>query len=165
MSKKMILMAGILTVTAVSQIILAIALYNPQVNAAVINTGWGVLWISAVFGWLPIFTFRKKGQVKGWGYINTTKLVDSGVYAIVRHPQYLAGILISIALPLVTPHWSVAALGGCCAVIYYLDTYEEEKGAVEKFGDAYLRYAETVPRLNFILGIVRLIRRKKSTGA
>jgi len=160
MSKKMMLMAGALTVAAVGQIVLAIVLYDPQASAVVINTGWGILWLSAIFGWLPIYTFRKKGEVKGRGYIQTTKLVDSGVYAIVRHPQYLAGVLMSIALPLITQHWSVAALGVAAAVIYYVNTFEEEKGTIEKFGEAYKQYMQTVPRMNFILGIIRLIRRR-----
>lgn len=163
MSKKMILMASALTIVAVGQIILAIFLYNPEASLAIINTGWGILWLSALFGWLPIFTFRKKGDVQGRGYIHTTKLVDSGVYAIVRHPQYLAGILISLALPLITQHWSVAALGAVAAVIYYINTFEEEKGCIEKFGQAYRRYMETVPRLNFILGMFRLATGRNKT--
>lgn len=153
-------MAGALIIAAVGQIVLAIVLYEPDASAAVINTGWGILWVSAIFGWLPIFTFRKKGEVKGRGYIQTTKLVDSGVYAIVRHPQYLAGVLMGIALPLITQHWSVLALGVVAAAIYYVNTFEEEKSNIEKFGQAYQRYMETVPRLNFILGIVRLVRRR-----
>lgn len=54
--------------------------------------------LSALFGWLPIFTFRKKGKVQGRGHIQTTVLVESGVYSIVRHPQYLSGILLCIGL-------------------------------------------------------------------
>ena len=39
-------------------------------------------------GLLPIITFRRKGGVaKGESYIKTTVLVDTGIYAIVRHPQ------------------------------------------------------------------------------
>ncbi len=160
MDKKMLFMGILLTIAAVGQIVLAIVLYDPDASAAVINTGWGILWLSAIFGWLPIFTFRKKGEVKGRGYIQTTKLVDSGVYAIVRHPQYLAGVLMGIALPLITQHWSVLALGVVAAVIYYINTFEEEKGNIEKFGEAYRRYMETIPRLNFILGIIRVARRR-----
>mgnify|MGYP006288267307 CR=1 FL=1 len=73
----------LLTIAAVGQIILAIVFHNPDDNALVINIGWGVLMLSGVFGWLPIFTFRQKGQVEGKRYINTTVLVDSGVYGIV----------------------------------------------------------------------------------
>lgn len=41
-----------------------------------------------IFGWLPVTEFRKKGGVrKEKSYIHTTKLVDAGIYSIVRHPQ------------------------------------------------------------------------------
>jgi protein-S-isoprenylcysteine O-methyltransferase Ste14 len=158
-NKNIILSGFILTAAAVGQIVAAILLYNPQANANLINAGWGVLMLSAIFGWLPIFTFRSKGKVEGRGYIRTTVLVDSGVYAIVRHPQYLAGILMNIALAMITLHWLVLALGLVAAPIYYLDTGQEEKGCIEKFGDDYRRYMERVPRMNFILGIVRALRK------
>jgi protein-S-isoprenylcysteine O-methyltransferase Ste14 len=157
-SKKMIIYAAVLTIAAVGQIILAFFLYNPEGNELLINIGWGIMLLSAIFGWLPIFTFRKKGGVKGRGYIHTTILVDSGVYRIVRHPQYLAGILMNIALPLISQHWIIVVLGLIAAVINYINTYEEEKGCIEKFGEAYRQYMKAVPRMNFILGILRLFR-------
>ena len=95
-NKKMIIYATILTIAAVGQIVLAFLFYNPEGNELLINIGWGVLMLSAIFGWLPIFTFRRKGGVKGKGYIRTTVLVDRGVYGIVRHPQYLAGVLLLV---------------------------------------------------------------------
>lgn len=157
----MIISATILTVVAVGQIILAILLYNPEDNVVLINIGWGVLMLSAVFGWLPIFTFRKKGKVKGRGYIRTTVLVDSGIYGIVRHPQYLAGVLMGIALPMITQHWLVAVLGIAAIVIYYLDTFAEEEENIQKFGEEYREYMERTPRMNFITGIIRAIRRQR----
>jgi protein-S-isoprenylcysteine O-methyltransferase Ste14 len=156
MSGKMIASAIILTIAIVGQIIMTFVLYNPDGNAALVNLGWGVLIISAVFGWLPIFTFRKKGKVKGRGYMPTTVLVDSGVYAIVRHPQYLAGILISIALPLITPHWIVVVLGIVAIGTNFYDTFMVEENCIKKFGENYRLYMERVPRLNFIRGIYRL---------
>ena len=95
-NNKMIIYATILTIAAVGQIVLAFLFYNPEGNELLINIGWGVLMLSAIFGWLPIFTFRRKGGVKGKGYIRTTVLVDRGVYGIVRHPQYLAGVLLLV---------------------------------------------------------------------
>jgi protein-S-isoprenylcysteine O-methyltransferase Ste14 len=123
---KMLVSGIILTIAAVGQIISAFIFYNPEGNATLINLGWFVLMISAIFGWLPIITFRRKGQVEGRSYINTTVLVDSGIYAIVRHPQYLAGALIGLALPMITPHWLVALLGVVVIVICYLNTFDEE---------------------------------------
>lgn len=159
----MVIYATISTIAAVGQIVLAFLLYNPAGNALLINLGWGVLILSAIFGWLPIFTLRRRGDVKGRGYIHTTILVDSGVYGIVRHPQYLAGVLMSIALPMIAQHWLVAVLGFVAAVTYYLSTYAEENGCIEKFGENYQRYMEKVPRLNFVLGLIRSISRSQSS--
>jgi protein-S-isoprenylcysteine O-methyltransferase Ste14 len=163
MEKKIMIWGIVITVVAVGQIALCILLYDSTVSSTLINLGWLVLWVSAIFGWLPIFTFRKKGEVRGRSYIQTTKLVDSGVYAIVRHPQYLAGALLSVALAMITPHWSVIALGVVAIPIYYFTTSDEESQNIKKFGDAYLDYMQRVPRMNFILGIIRLLQRGKTT--
>jgi len=157
---KTIISGTLLTIVAVGQIILSFLLYNENGNPIVCNIGWIIMWISAIFGWLPIPTFKKWGKPKGKGYIHTTVLVDRGVYAIVRHPQYLAGMLMGLALPLIAQHWIVAVLGAIAIFIYYVDTIEEEQSTIEKFGEKYEQYAESVPRVNFVLGIVRWLRRR-----
>ena len=159
MNRKSLSISLLLTAADLGQIAAAWLLYDPQANARVINLGWGVILLSAVFGWLPIFTFRSRGGVKGRGYIHTTVLVDSGVYSIVRHPQYLAILLINIALPLITRHWLVVILGIVGAGAICLNIFKEEKDNLQKFGDAYRGYQAEVPRLNFLLGLFRLIRR------
>lgn len=159
-SKRDIILAVILTIASVGQIISAILLYDPEDSVLLINTGWVVLMLSAVFGWLPIFTFRRKGEVKGRGYIHTTILVSSGIYSIIRHPQYFAGVLIGIALPMITQHLLVAILGLIVVVTNYLNTFDEEKKCIEKFGEEYRQYMKNVPRMNFFLGIIRLIKLK-----
>ena len=94
---------------------------------------------------------------EGKGYIHTTILVDRGVYAIVRHPQYLAGMLMGIALTLIAQHWVVAGLGVVVVLISYIDTFEEEISCIKKFGEDYEHYRERVPRVNFVIGIVRML--------
>ena len=158
---KVIITEIILTIVAVGQIVLCFILYNKDGNSVLRNIGWIVLWISAIFGWLPIYTFKKYGKVpKGKGYIHTTQLVDKGVYAIVRHPQYLAGILMAIALFLIAQHWLIGILGIVLIFIYYQNTYDEEKKVMEKIGEGYKQYMKRVPRLNFILGIIRSFNKK-----
>jgi len=151
----------ILTIFAVGQIVCTIVFYKKGGSILIRNAGWIILWISAIFGWLPIFTFKKWGGVqKGKSYIKTTQFVDRGVYAIVRHPQYLAGILISISLTLIAQHWIVFIPGIVCIYIYYFDTFKEEEFAIEKFGEQYKAYQKGVPRLNFIAGIIRIFTEK-----
>jgi protein-S-isoprenylcysteine O-methyltransferase Ste14 len=38
---------------------------------------------------------------------------------------------------------------------------EEDQRLIEKFGDAYVSYMERVPRMNFVLGLVRLLRQRR----
>lgn len=157
----MVVSATILTVAAVGQIILAFLLYNEGGNALICNVGWVILWLSALFGWLPILTLRKWGGVpQGKGYTQTTRLVERGVYGIVRHPQYLAGMLLGLGLSLIAQHWLVAVPGVVVTTISYLGTFQEEQALCEKFGLAYEAYRERVPRVNFAVGIVRALRRR-----
>ena len=146
----------------IAQIVWSFMLYNRAGSDAVRNAGWGVMVISALFGWLPIIAFRARGGVeKGKSYIQTTKLVTGGVYAIVRHPQYLAGMLINVALPLIAQHWLVAALGVPPFVLTMIDARVADRAALEKFGQDYQHYMEEVPRLNFLLGIARWLARTR----
>lgn len=161
MSRRMLLSGLVITILALGQIAAAIVFYDAEVDERLVNLGWLVMWLSAIFGWLPIITMRRKGEVRGRSYIHTTRLVEDGPFAIVRHPQYLAGVLIAIALAMISPHWSVIALGLASIPVYVLTTYEEERDTIEKFGEAYRAYMRRVPRLNFLLGIVRLLRRRK----
>ena len=155
------IMAIILTLAAVGQIIATVLLYDKNGSPVIINLGWIILWISAIFGWLPILTFKKYGKVaKRDSYMKTTALVDRGVYAIVRHPQYLAGMLMGLVLILITTHWIVVILGIVVIIVTYGDTYSEEASCIAKFGDAYNQYMKRVPRVNFLLGIIRLIGKK-----
>lgn len=150
--------AGVLTV---AQIALAFFLHRPG-SETLEWAGWICLWTSAIFGWLPIITFRKKGGVpKGKSYVKTTVLVDTGIYAIVWHPQSgVAWLLICLGVMLIAEHWSSVALGVPTMVLVYLDLLTADQSCIEKFGDAYRRYRERVPRVNFLAGIVRLARRR-----
>lgn len=111
-----------------------------------------------IFGLLPVFEFRKKGEVKtGKSYIHTTKLVDTGIYSIVRHPQYITFILWAIAGMLLFQQWIVVSLGIPIIPLIYIDLINADKDGTKKFGEAYKRYMKQVPRANFLLGIVRIV--------
>ncbi len=123
--------------------------------------GYGFWVFGAIFGVLPIIHFRLKGGVKkGESYIKTKTLVTTGLYAIVRHPQYLAGIIISIALAFMSQHWVVIILVIPPIICTYFDTLKAEEKLVGKFGEEYIIYKKQVPRLYPLLGIIKLIVRK-----
>lgn len=111
----------------------------------------------------PIVLFPRRGGVpKGKSFVYTTRLVDTGIYAIVRHPQYTGGIYaIFLATLLLYPHWLFAILGAIGIVFLYLSSREEDKRLVGKFGDDYTSYMQRVPGMNIFLGIVRLWRSRE----
>jgi protein-S-isoprenylcysteine O-methyltransferase Ste14 len=115
-----------------------------------------------IFGMLPIWELRKKGGVrKGQSYVHTTKLVDTGIYSVVRHPQYVTFMVSAIAGMLLFQHWIVILLGVPIFPLTYIDLISADKDAIEKFGDAYKAYMKKVPRANFLLGLLRLMRRRR----
>ena len=145
----------------VAQYFLAFFVYKLQGLPALQWIGWGIWILSVVFGIAPIFIFRHRGGVaKGQSYVKTTQLVDSSLYAIVRHPQYLAGMLFGLAMMLLSQHWVVILVGAVSMVLFYIDTQAADEEGIEKFGEAYCEYMQRVPRANFLLGIIRVIQQR-----
>jgi protein-S-isoprenylcysteine O-methyltransferase Ste14 len=123
------------------------------------NLGWLVLTLSAVFGWLPIFEFKRHGGVPdGESYVHTTRLVTSGVYGVVRHPQFLAGVLIAVSMALISQHPHSLVAGLIAAVVYASEAPAEDRRNIVKFGEPYREYMREVPALNFVAGLLRRVR-------
>lgn len=121
-----------------------------------------VLWaLAALLGWLPIYQFKKHGGVaKGDSYINTTRLVTTGLYAIVRHPQFVAWPMMAVAVAAVSQHPVVIAMGLLALVLIPIDFRKVDEQGVEKFGDEYRQYMQQVPGWNVVAGVWRWLRRR-----
>jgi protein-S-isoprenylcysteine O-methyltransferase Ste14 len=144
---------------------------NPLVLTGVLETSfYPVLfvigWVVWAFGFAlvlaPIIMFPRWGGVpKGKTFVHTTQLVDTGIYSVIRHPQYTGGVYsIFLTTLLWYPHWLFGVLGVAGTVFIYLGIKEEDKIMLEKFGDEYVKYMQRVPGMNIFLGIIRAIRRK-----
>lgn len=145
---------------------------NPLILTGVLEPGFCLPlyvcgWVFWALGMLlilaPIIMFPRRGAVpKGRSFVHTTKVVDAGFYAVVRHPQYLGGVLaLFVATPLLYPHWLFVVLGIPGIVILAWSTREEERGLMERFGDDYRSYMRRVPRMNIAVGIIRRVNRRK----
>jgi len=148
------------SVLFISQIVVGFFLLSEiSQNENLAYFGVGIYVFSGlIFGMLPTFEFRKKGGVKkGKSYIHTTKIVDTGIYSIVRHPQYLTFMLWSIAGMLLFQHWIVILLGIPVLPLTYFDMIQADKDAIDKFKEDYEKYMQNVPRANFILGIIKKV--------
>ena len=151
------------TLLFISQIIVGIYLL-PDINQNKILAYIGIgLYVFSgwIFGMLPIFEFRRKGKVKsGKSYINTTTLVDTGIFSIIRHPQYTTWMIWAFAGMFIFQHWIVILLGIPIIPLTYIDMINADKRLIKKFGIDYENYMKKVPRSNFLLGLFRLIKRK-----
>ena len=141
-------------------------LIDPGFYLPLFILGWVVWAAGMALVMAPIIMFPRRGGVaRGKSFVHTTRLVDTGIYAIVRHPQYLGGILaLFLTTYLLFPHWLFIVLGIPGILVLYFSTIMEEKRLIKQFGDGYLAYMERVPRINIILGIIRQ-RRRKNTGS
>ena len=125
----------LVTILFISQIIVGIYLLSEvsQIHfVAYIGVGLYVF-SGIVFGWLPVIEFRKRGRVRsGKSYIHTTKLVDTGIYSIVRHPQYVTFMLWAVAGALLFQHWTVILLSIPIFPLTYFDLIRADRDAIEK---------------------------------
>ncbi len=101
--------------------------------------------------WRYVAQREVAGNIEG---LTQKGLVTSGVYGIVRHPMYLAGIVIFTF----NPHFTVNSLTiSILADLYFLiGIFIEERRFLRIFGDQYREYMKRVPRL--IPGIRKPVR-------
>jgi len=92
----------------------------------------GILLI--IFGWRKIY--RAKG-----------KLVTTGIYRHIRHPQYLGFLLLTLGMNILWITISALLLWHILAILYYRLAKEEDKELEERFGEEYLKYKRVVPML------------------
>ena len=137
-------------------IISTIILYDSADLAGLVYAGWIIMAFGIIFLFCSSKS-RKKGHAEGIG------LVESGMYAFVRHPEFLGHILIIFALVIISQHWINFIVGAILIVLLCLAMIEEERN-IEKFGNAYRDYMKRVPRINLIAGIIKQINRKNKDG-
>jgi protein-S-isoprenylcysteine O-methyltransferase Ste14 len=146
-----------------AQVLVSASLYHTSGNPTLQNVGWLVGMCAGIFGVWPMIDLRRKGgPQEGKDYAYTTRLVESGVYAIVRHPQYLSFALLSIFLALVVQQWLVFLLGAAASALVCIGIVPQaDQANLVKFGSDYQLYMQRVPGLNPVEGILRLLRRNK----
>jgi protein-S-isoprenylcysteine O-methyltransferase Ste14 len=157
-----VILMSIEGISFLSQIVLCILFYSSLDLHCLLYLGWAILAVALVLAWRARVAFEARGgSHEGESWLHTTTVVDTGIYAVVRHPMYLSGVLISLSLVLLSQHWLNAVLGAIVMGLLYNDMRREEKNNLKRFGADYQRYMEHVPRMNFVVGTIRLIQSRK----
>jgi protein-S-isoprenylcysteine O-methyltransferase Ste14/NAD-dependent dihydropyrimidine dehydrogenase PreA subunit len=155
----------IILLTMFAQIFLGIiygTLFGPFLGLRIpLFFGWFIALISSPFFFATAIYFPKEGKPQeGKSSMDVTAVVDTGLYSIIRHPQYLGCILMMFASILVSQHWLSAIVGVSITFWLFSEIPKEEEALILKFGDDYRSYMERVPRLNPLPQVIRLLLRK-----
>lgn len=112
---------------------------------------WVLLILSAYFGLAGYLLLKRKGKSTK-NFENTTILVKSGVFSLIRHPLYFSLFLLGTGVMMKDPDLPALILGMINLVAVYLTAMTEEKEMVEKFGEPYKEYMkETKMFIPFLL--------------
>jgi protein-S-isoprenylcysteine O-methyltransferase Ste14 len=150
----LIYLAALLTLSA-----MVLSAFLDEPNCALIRylaLVFGVSGLCLVF-W-PMFTLRRYGRARPReNYMQTTTVVDHGLYTVVRHPLYLGYMCLSVTFMLISPHWLIILVASVAIMLFYLYAHQEEERLKKKFGRAYQEYMGRVPRFNIIGGLIRRV--------
>ena len=92
----------------------------------------------------------------------TEKIVTAGVYSIVRHPQYLGGLLAHAGISFLLSAWYSLLSTPLMVVLVYLISRKEEEELIREFGREYEDYKKKVSMLIPRFGVARSKRRLRA---
>ena len=139
----------------ISLIASSIIFYNSANLATLLYAGWIILACGLAILIISSQTRRRAHRV-------SETLIQSGIYAYVRHPEFLGHMLMIISLTFMAQHPISAAIGLVLLLLLCIEIVEEDKRNIEKFGDAYKDYMKKVPRINLLAGIIKSICERRS---
>jgi protein-S-isoprenylcysteine O-methyltransferase Ste14 len=73
------------------------------------------------------------------------KVVISGLYSVIRHPQYFGGILAHIGISFLLSSFLSLITTPVVIILNYLVSWKEEKELIKEFGKEYEEYKKKVP--------------------
>ncbi len=134
-------------------------------NSYIRASGVACLLLSPCFIFPPfLLLVRHGGGGRGEPYYRTNAVVDRGIYSIVRHPQYVGYVLLTIGFAALAQHALTWTLTVCSAGGFYLQSLREEASHRSRPGEDYLEYMRRVPRFNFPAGLFRLLLARMRRG-
>jgi protein-S-isoprenylcysteine O-methyltransferase Ste14 len=112
-------------------------------------------WILLILSLYPVIAgfllLKRKGKPTA-NFENTSLLVTTGIYALIRHPLYLSVFLLGTGVMLKNPEPVQLILGVLNLVAVYITSKIEEDEMIAKFGEEYRQYMkETKMFIPFIV--------------
>jgi protein-S-isoprenylcysteine O-methyltransferase Ste14 len=112
---------------------------------------WILLILSAYSGLAGYFLLKRKGK-SSQSFENTTVLVKSGIYSLIRHPLYFSLFLLGTGVMMKDLSPPALILGGINLIAVWFTALIEEKEMIDRFGEPYKQYMkETKMFIPFVL--------------
>jgi protein-S-isoprenylcysteine O-methyltransferase Ste14 len=113
----------------------------------------------------PFGQLRRHGEAPpGASYMETARVADRGLYAVVRHPQYLGYMLLASGLALRAHNLPMVLAAAIAIALFAAHTAAEERDCAARFRADWERYGAEVPRFNLPLGLLRSWRRRRAAA-
>lgn len=112
----------------------------------------GVVGALLMIAALVLFRVTHKQLGRNWSVTLDTRrthnLVNTGIYAHLRHPMYTAFWLLALAQAALLPNWFAGLAGPVAwATLFFLRVKREERLMIDTFGDQYRRYMQRTKRV------------------
>ncbi len=114
-----------------------------------------IYWSGAPLAVISLITLRCRGKPKDL-VENTTLLIESGIFRVIRHPLYVGLAFWSIGLILLIQSIPSTILGMVALFCFWMASKKEDEFNIKKFGDSYKEYMKNVPMWNFLKGLRNL---------
>lgn len=108
---------------------------------SIIIIGIGLLLL--IGGWYQVYQYREG-------------VATTGLYGLVRHPQYLGIIMIMTGFIIQWPTIPTLIMYPILLYVYHRQAIKEERYMVSKYGEIYRRYMMNTPRYNLLKKLFRL---------
>ena len=131
------------TIPFMTDMVVILPFVNYSIPVSHILLGFPFLCLSLYFGLVGV----KEVTLKVSESHRTEKIVNTGIYSRVRHPQYLAAMLAHISLSfLLSGLWSLI-MSPIMIFYAFILCVMEEKQLIREFGEDYTNYRKDTPML------------------
>jgi protein-S-isoprenylcysteine O-methyltransferase Ste14 len=109
----------------------------PTLPLKAIRIAGSVLFVIGLVGFLVCALQVYLGKIFKWG------ITAKGIYAYIRHPQYLFLGLWGAGLVILWPRFIVLATLALMFILYYFLAKDEERRMLDQYGDSYRKYMDS----------------------
>lgn len=130
--------AFILLLQIISLFSIGTLAYTPEL----LTTRMAALIVYLLFSWLQILAYKSLGEFYAQDMLimKNHKLVTTGIYKVVRHPQYMAQIIVDIAVGVALLSYLVIPIALLQIPVIIMRTLHEDAMLESYFGESFQEY-------------------------